>query len=391
MPATQVAPSFFHLSVHGPVLGCSFAPNTHSPAMLVNRDHQTTILPDSSRNHNQSRPKSSKLALLLYTTCSIMEPINRLSDVELHYSELNMKASDSLFDPFESELREPTLTFDFDRTPPIAATSASEHGIPGAVTCGPQEASELVLEMFPGEQVASPGEHAVPTDAFNEALYDAYPASYAEPITNTSTHMQHARELALALLQRHHPESQGYLIEPVALGPYSARGINFLLKEDDEPDSDLDTPPRKKHRRTTKLDNGDPVWHYIDPANMAAFVVKHRNEGLEPPIYRTHTCLVIILDDLSTFPRWSRANMNHRGDVLTDLLGVIGHLKNGHGMLFFGPRLELYTYDANNTEKPVVPYQGKRWKLDMRSTSLAEVDEVLKEFKSLDVVYRDGV
>lgn len=65
-------------------------------------------------------------------------------------------------------------------------------------------------------------------------------------------------------------------------------------------------------------------------------------------------------------------------------------MQKGHGMLFFGPRLELYSYDANDAYKPITPWANPHWRIDMRTTSLAEVDEVLRNFTTQEPVYKDG-
>lgn len=245
------------------------------------------------------------------------------------------------------------------------------------------------------EHVLRDKEVITPCDDRLRTLYDTYHTSYAIPISETSAHMQHAGDLALALLQRHYSNSHGYLVELAALGPYSAKGVNFVLKESDEPDSDPDNLPPKKQKHAARKTHAHhsyrASWHHIAPENMAAFVVKKRvsevRDGVEQMTYRTHTCLVIVLDDLSTFQRWSRDNMNHRGDVLSDMLTGV---EKGHGMLFFGPRLELYSYDANNDSQPVKPSQILDWRMDMRTTSLATVDEALRNFAKKEVVYKDS-
>jgi hypothetical protein len=207
--------------------------------------------------------------------------------------------------------------------------------------------------------------------------------------------MQHAKALAFAMLQRHFPETEDFLIEPAPLGPLSARGINFILKESNESDSDPDIPPPRKPKRTARTTNihysYEAPWHSIEPENMAAFVVKKPDSKLdsgETLTHRIHTYLVIIIDDLSTFNRWSRANINHRGDVLSDLLGVKGEIERGYGMLFFGPRLELYSYDVSSDDTPVSPHRSQSWRLDMRTTSLAIIDQALGSFVKQEVVYQ---
>jgi hypothetical protein len=296
-----------------------------------------------------------------------MDPHNLPGNANLHSLDpafSNTGPDGSLLGSAENKPDQYTQTMDSSWTTPIEAVSEIEHT-------------------------------TLATDDHIPSLYDTYRASYMEPVSKISAHMQHAKALALAMLQRHYPESQNYRVELASLGPLSAKGINFIMKENNEPDSDPDTPPPKK-KRTAKTTNThysyEAPWHWIEPESMAAFVVKQRFPGLdmgaEAYTYRTHTCLVIIIDDLSTFHRWSRANVNHRGDVLSDLLGVKGDVEKGHGALFFGPRLELYDFAAQNDDTPVTPYQNQSWKLDMRTTSLTTVDEVLGDFARQEVVRR---
>lgn len=240
-------------------------------------------------------------------------------------------------------------------------------------------------------------QHAPPIDDRLQALYNTYHTSYAFPISPHSSHKQHASDLAAALLQRHYPLPQ-YRVERCALGPITKYGINFMLKDDDEPDSDIDLPKVKKAKTSAnkkRTADVDPTWHIINHEDMSAFVVKKGAvevvDGIRQTlVWRPCTYLVIVLDDLSTFPRWSRDTLNHRGDVLSDLSGVVGGMQRGHGMLFFGPRLELYGYDANDAHHPVKPWANTRWRMDMRNTSLAEVDEVVRNFARLEPVYEDG-
>ncbi|KAJ4331551.1 hypothetical protein N0V95_009862 [Ascochyta clinopodiicola] len=301
----------------------------------------------------------------------------------------DMRAGDSLFGPYDSEPNQPVESLDPTRS---TSVEAATHTTPTTET--PREVE--VVEQ-----------DSLPVDDPVQRLYDAYHASYAHPISETSAHMQHALALAHALLLRHYPEFQDYLVEPAALGPFSDYGMNFRLKKSDEPDSDPDAPQRKKPKRPTKATtihcSYEASWHSIRRCNMAAFVVKQRvsgveeeagtskDEGAETSSYRAHTYLVIILDDLTTFLRWSRDNEIVRGDALSDLLGVLGRIDQGHGMLFFGPRLELYQYDASNDKMPVKPYQHPHWRMDMRTMSLAAVEEVMGGFAAQTVVHQDDV
>ncbi|OSS48106.1 hypothetical protein B5807_06631 [Epicoccum nigrum] len=270
------------------------------------------------------------------------------------------------------------------QVPPLDTPMATEH--------------DLQQELQEQEEQAANDVSLPPLDNHLQTLYTAYQTSYALPITPTSAHMQHAKALASALLHRHFPASSGYRVDPIPLGPYSAPGINFMLKEDHERDSDPDTPPPKMitrlARKTHIQYSFESSWHHIEPASMAAFEVKKalpgEDGGAGPLKYRTHTALIIVLDDLATFHRWSRANINHRGDVLTDVLGVRGGMEKGRGMLFFGPRLEMYEYDADDAMLPIKPAAERNWRLDMRVARLAEVDMQLGQFVGGDggVVYQ---
>lgn len=280
---------------------------------------------------------------------------------------------------------------------PIEAASTTANASPATVE--PHEVNQGLHGTLPDEQ-ASAGEGLLLTPDDNiHTLYDAYQASYARPMIQTTMQMRHATDLATALLQRHYPESQGYLVEQASLGPLSAKGLNFILKESNEPDSDPDVPPPKKAKRTPRTPNGyysyEAPWHYIPPSHLAALLVKQRIPGASSavanPTFRTHTCLVIILEDLSTLHRWSRANINHRGDVLSDLLGVLGGVESGHGILLFGPRLELYAYDAANDVAPVAPLGGRESRVDLRTAGLADVDGVLSGFAARGVVHKAGL
>lgn len=230
-----------------------------------------------------------------------------------------------------------------------------------------------------------------------QALYNTYRTSFAFPISPHSAHMQHASDLAAALLQRHYPVSQQYRVEMCALGPLAKYGVNFMLKDEDDPDSDIDLPrpPRSEKQKTAhKKKKAAYTWHTINAENMAAFVVKKGTaevvENVQSNIWRVHTHLVIVLDDLTTFLRWSRDNLNHRGDVLSDMSGVTGGMQKGHGMLFFGPRLELYSYDSKDAYHPIKPWKYPRWRMDIRTTNLADVDEVMRQFIRQEPVYQDG-
>ncbi|KZM24642.1 uncharacterized protein EKO05_0008715 [Ascochyta rabiei] len=310
-----------------------------------------------------------------------MEPHTLPTDTGPNDAVPDMRAGDSLFGPYDSEPDQPT------EIPEPARSTSVEHTTHTTPATGPHAVTETPPETEPEEK------SSLPVD--DQTLYDAYHASYAHPISETSAHMQHAKALAHALLQRHYPESQDYLVEPAALGPFSDYGINFRLKKSDEPDSDPDTPPLKKPKRPTKATtihcSYEAPWHSIGLHNMAAFVVKQRVKGVGTSEYRTHTGLVVMLDDLATFYRWSRDNEIVRGDVLSDLLGVIGRVDQGHGMLFFGPRLELYQYDASDDKTPVKPHQHPNWRMDMRTTSLAAVDKVLSSFAAQAVVHQEAV
>lgn len=328
-----------------------------------------------------------------------MDPLNTPCDLGPYDGDAtfcNASVNGSFFSPADNASGPPAQTANPTWTTPFEAVSGIEHTALTSDTVDAQELTDSLQDPDSIDQARTENHLSLSIDDHLQTLYDAYHASYTEPISKTLAHMEHAKALALAMLQRHYPESQDYLIEPASLGPLSTKGINFILKEGNEPDSDPDTPPSKKQKRTAKTTNihysYEAPWHWIEPENMAVFVVKKRlsnvDEDIETFRYRTHTYLVVIIDDLSTFHRWSRVNLNHRGDVLSDLLGVKGNIEKGHGMLFFGPRLELYNYDADSEENPVMPYQNPSWKLDMRTTSLTTVDEVLSGFAKQEVVHQ---
>jgi hypothetical protein len=87
-----------------------------------------------------------------------------------------------------------------------------------------------------------------------QSLLDAYVASYTDILTPNSTRMSHAKAFALALLQRHYPASEDFLIHPSALGPMAGHGLNFMLKSADgtSPNCSLEPPkPAKRGKKAT--------------------------------------------------------------------------------------------------------------------------------------------
>lgn len=212
------------------------------------------------------------------------------------------------------------------------------------------------------------------------SLYTAYHNAYADPTATNKTRMLYAKEFAYLFLKHYYPESQNYMIEPAFLGPIAVCGIGVELKSSDEPDSDIDTAPSKpKHSKK----NGPAAKHRLEPANLAAYVVKQRVEttngqGDAKDNYRPLLYLGIIIDDLSTFPRWSRESTVHRADMLIYPLGMTAKIERSPVTLLCGPRMEFYDFDAIEITTNFTPVQSANWKLDMRISSLWDVDEAFK-------------
>lgn len=277
-----------------------------------------------------------------------------------------------------------------------------------------------------------------------QALRTAYLSLYGPQSTATNaTRIQYAKAFGFALLTHYHPASQGYTVVPTSPGPMSKTGMNFFLAADDESDIWKDMGKKKasstnkanRRRAPTKRDlerakRAEQVakvaeynhgfaymanlqWDYIPPQDIAAFVVmcklevRDENTGMVTDEQHPHTYLIIMVDNFDQVPRVSRENTVHRSDILADALCRGGKVRNGHGMLLYGPRLECYTFDRGNEwvcpdsddeedeQEPqdiepkmeVLQSGGQNIDFDMRATSLEIVDVAFRDMAVRQVVY----
>jgi hypothetical protein len=98
---------------------------------------------------------------------------------------------------------------------------------------------------------------------------------------------------------------------------------------------------------------GSLQWDYIQPEDIASFVVLRKLEvlneetGMWEESWKPRTYLSILIDDFGTDPpALSKENTTQRSDVLIDALCRGGDVKEGYGMLLYGPRLEFYEFVA---------------------------------------------
>jgi hypothetical protein len=260
-------------------------------------------------------------------------------------------------------------------------------------------------------------------------LCAAYVASYDNYAIPNSSQMGSAQALALALLQQYYPESEGYLVQPSALGPIAKHGLNFILKANDGSDPNFIALPSKKDSKKGK--NRKPSkaqqkleyvrqfdhnisfamsvrWHMIEPEDIAGFEVMKKVTAAEgedkEDEYLPYTYLAIIIDDLRTFPSLAENNDVHRGDILTDVLCRSQHIRVGHGILLFGTRLEMYhfdngaatspdTHNAIGVEEPYVALckdaDDRDLAVNLRTTGLHTVDRLFMEIAANGVEYLD--
>jgi hypothetical protein len=209
--------------------------------------------------------------------------------------------------------------------------------------------------------------------------------------------MEHAKALALALLQHYYPESQGYMVRPSSLGPIAKHGMNSLLKGNDGSDPDFNLlPPKKdskkgkKKKPTKKQEQAESArqfnhwwpltvamnWHVIEPEDIAGFeVLKSTAIAGAENEYVPYTYLAIMIDDLETFSSFAATNDVHRGDILTDVLCRTQKIQSGYGILLFGTRLEFYDF-SNGAETRIDDSDSDEYvegmiKIDEPSVALA--------------------
>ncbi|KAL1795792.1 hypothetical protein ACET3X_006016 [Alternaria dauci] len=274
-----------------------------------------------------------------------------------------------------------------------------------------------------------------------QALLTAYLGSYGPQSTAANaTRMQYAKALAFALLTHYHPASQGYTVEPTSPGPMAKTGMNFILATDDKSDvwqasssNKANSPQRPTKRELERAERAEQVakvaeynrrfaymanlqWDYISPEDIAAFMVmcktevRDENTGMMTYEQHPHTYLIIMIDDFDQVPRLSKENTVHRSDILTDALCRRGKVRNGHGMLLYGPRLECYTFDRGNEwvypdsdneegeQEPqdiepnmeVLQSGGQDIDFDMRTMSLEIIDAAFRDIAVRQVAYMPG-
>ncbi|KAF1944428.1 hypothetical protein EJ02DRAFT_100531 [Clathrospora elynae] len=280
-----------------------------------------------------------------------------------------------------------------------------------------------------------------------KALYDAYLASYKDEDTPNATHMVYAKALAFAFLTHYYPASEGYTVEPASPGPIAKHGMSFILAADDKSDvwKDLRTKKttHKAARRgghtlmqfeiaeaqakTDAYNHGLSYmlglqWDCIQPEDIAAFVVERKFEitdkitGILTYHTRPHTYLAIMIDNFGHPPRFSKANLTHRSDLLSDAL-CRRQVQEGYGVLLYGPRLEFYGYDAgppwvcaDDAASKVLGFHtaeeedtqhieprtemlrmgGTALEVDMRTTGLQALGQVFQHVAARHVVYMDS-
>ena len=276
-----------------------------------------------------------------------------------------------------------------------------------------------------------------------QTIYEAYHSSYTDSTTTNATRMQHGKALAFILLTHYYPTSQGYTVEPSSLGPIVKHGLNFMIASEFGLNSINPPPPKKPLKKGKKKGNNthrghanfseeayvarnvfNLDWDWIRPEDIAAFIVMRnvklvdQNTGTVTDEKRPYTYLAIIIDDLESLPRHLSLNTMHRSDVLADALCRTARLDEGYGILLYGPRLELYAYNAgakwiyykdsesddmNHTSEDVeqdiepklkllVGAGGKEdLVLDMRSAELSAVDEAMRQLHRRNVRWVDSI
>jgi hypothetical protein len=320
--------------------------------------------------------------------------------------------------------------------PDSSQSSGAASFVPGYQSCG--SGYDVTRAYDPPALVPGPlsaDASTLPVLSHLQSLLDTYVASYNDDATLNTTRMEHAKALALALLQHYYPIHEGFLIQPSALGPMTRHGINFMLKADDgSSPSFTDLPPKKGSKKTKrKLTKAQtekqrlaevhkrfihywPLvtslkWHTIEPDDIAGFHVmkKAAVNDVDQGEYRPHTYLAILIDDLQTLPVFADTNDVQHGDILADLLSRTAQIRAGYGVLLFGTRFELYAFDNGDEtrigngdskeyvegtviiEEPTVTLckgaSGEDLVVDLRTMGLQAVEWMLREVEMRGVEY----
>jgi hypothetical protein len=250
-----------------------------------------------------------------------------------------------------------------------------------------------------------------------QILLDAYTAAYENYEDNTISNqirLGHAQTLCRALLQHHFSEDEGYAIRPSRLGSMAKCGLYFMLKDtngrcpDYKPLKNPDRNPKLTSLRELEYVMMEKNWHMIPPENMTGFEIstKDADGPRDGSSRRPHTYLAIMVDDPKTFPLIAVINDVHRGDILSHVICSTRQIRTGYGILLYGTRLEIYDYDdggsrlvsengegTNITVEPVAKLaqwtDGQDMALDLRDTTMQDVDTMLKEVALKQIRYLD--
>lgn len=272
-----------------------------------------------------------------------------------------------------------------------------------------------------------------------QELFDSYVASYNDDTTPASARMEAAKAFAEALLSHYYPESEGYIVQASDPIPMAKHGMNFMLKTTEGTDPEYHPlaplrPPApwkdlKKGKSKAKAPSMKTIvlrekkrkveeykrqfsswwpyttgvqWHFIEPKDISCFEVLKQHtttrNGPEETELRLHTSLAIVLAAPDLPSRIADTNDVHRADILADALSRSRDVQRGHGMLLFGPWLELYDFNNGketqvagddeeefyegmvSCEDPIVSLcrapDGQGLALDMRTVGLETVEEV---------------
>ena len=281
-----------------------------------------------------------------------------------------------------------------------------------------------------------------------QALCENYLINYSPlPKITSFTRMQYAQALMFVLLTHYYPTSQGYTVTPTSLGPIAAHGMQFILAAEDNSDIWVDLPrgkakaskKKKKKRAPTQaeLDQAEKdaktrEWEHgikwlvrlkydrVPPEDIAAFVVVRKTEvtgecdsGITHD-WQPYTYSAIIIPNWDIMPRYSVSNDLHRSHVLVDAMSRGGNIKDGYGILLYGPMLEFYNFaagadwvyreDDDNDEDEddeesqdmepkmeLIGFGERKLTMDVRDTELGAVDEAFKLVAVKEVSYREAI
>lgn len=216
-----------------------------------------------------------------------------------------------------------------------------------------------------------------------QELCAAYLATYNKDDQETiAARKVQGTAFALALLQHHFPEHEGFQIRSASLGKLVKFPINFRIKGEKGTDADykplvfkeiaekdkrgkrkskanIDKARKAEENRHNKHDDwafNNAGWHQVDPKNIVGFEVWHKSEADtdlegEEIDYQLLTYLILVLDNASILSEYVHMlNDVHWSDTLTMALTQPGKLEQGHGILVYGQLLEVYELVNGETD-----------------------------------------